>query len=242
VTERSRREASRRALQAFAARRDEHDDDGLEWLDLDANSTDEEIDTACRNLSRLRTPEPQQIAVRRPQVVRACPLGRAWRAMDMFGAATTDFRWTAADERERCARARAAVPIRSLGLVEVSWEVASDNVRHLPTTTAVESRAPRWKYPAGSPHHHTEVLVEADVVHIDLLDIRKSGPGRSIREVRVFVNGQLYGRGGQCGCSLGFGGGDLPAVALIGSERALTVDLIYGIATPFVELWQVAPR
>jgi hypothetical protein len=58
-------------------------------------------------------------------------------------------------------------------------------------------------------------------------------------EFRIFVDGQVGGRGGLCGTSLGFGGRDLPAVARVGPYRATTVDEVHGVSTPVVELWEV---
>jgi hypothetical protein len=82
-------------------------------------------------------------------------------------------------------------------------------------------------------------VINNHVVHIDMVDVRKYGPGRSVREFRIFVDGELAGRAGECGCSLGFGGGDLPAVARIDSDAVMTVDSIVGKETPVVELWKV---
>jgi hypothetical protein len=68
---------------------------------------------------------------------------------------------------------------------------------------------------------------------------RREQPGRSVREFRIFVDGELAGRGGQCGCSLGFGGGDLPAVACVDSDLVVTVDAVAGEQLPVVELWRI---
>ena len=70
--------------------------------------------------------------------------------------------------------------------------------------------------------------------------------GRSITEIRIFVDGRLAGRGGKCGCALGFGKNDLPAVALLGGGQALTVDdvtdgALHAKTMPelVAELWRV---
>jgi hypothetical protein len=84
---------------------------------------------------------------------------------------------------------------------------------------------PDWKYSKGSPRLlHAETVIGGAHIHVDWAYARKHGPGRSITEIRIFVDGSLAGRGGQCGCALGFGKGDLPAVALLGGGKALTVD------------------
>ena len=104
--------------------------------------------------------------------------------------------------------------------------------------TSEESGNADWKSPDGYPRHrHGETSINSHVVHIDVVDIRKDGPGRSIREVRIFVDGELAGRGGACGCSLGFGGADLPAVGRIGCDAVLTVDSVAHNEAPVVELW-----
>lgn len=244
VAERLAREASENALrQLEAALKDApQDDDGVPWLDLDEHSTPDEIEAAYRNtFERAERERVQPLPHSTASVIHACPLDGRWRRWDMFGAHADDFRWTTPEERTRCAAARAAQPVRHRGLVPLTWEVAPDDARHRPMTAA-ESGAPDWKYPAGSPRHlHAEVIVGGHVVHLDWLDVQKFGPGRSVREVRIFVDAELRGRGGRCGCSLGFGGGDLPAVARLSRDRVVTADLVAGHDTPVVELWEVAP-
>jgi hypothetical protein len=77
-------------------------------------------------------------------------------------------------------------------------------------------------------------------VHIDRATARLHGPGRAHLEFRIYVNGQLAGRGVASGCSLGFGGNDLPAVTIIATNLALTVDNAFAGPEPIVELWTVA--
>ena len=88
-------------------------------------------------------------------------------------------------------------------------------------------------------HIHAETTIGERQVHIDLVKIIRGGPGRSVTEVRIFVDGELAGRGGSCGCSLGGGGDDLPAVALISQSSVLSVTVIYGRGAPLAELWEV---
>ena len=111
--------------------------------------------------------------------------------------------------------------------------------------TSAESGQPDWKYSEGSPRHlHAETVIDGARIHVDWVYARKHGPGRSITEIRIFVDGRLAGRGGQCGCALGFGKDDLPAVALLGGGKALTVDdvtagALHAKAMPelLAELW-----
>jgi hypothetical protein len=93
------------------------------------------------------------------------------------------------------------------------------------------------RLPVG--HIHAETTIGERLVHIDLVKIIRGGPGRSVIEVRIFVDRELAGRGGSCGCSLGGGGDDLPAVALVAPSNVLSVTVIYGRGTPLAELWEV---
>jgi hypothetical protein len=93
----------------------------------------------------------------------------------------------------------------------------------------------------GLTHTHAEASVVGRVLHIDRVSGTRFGPGRSIVEFRLFFDGVLAGRGGSVGCSLGFGGRDLPAVALVGDRLAVTVEFVEGVAIPIVELWKVRP-
>jgi hypothetical protein len=222
------------------AQRPEEEDEGPDWLDLDENSNDEEIGAAYRNTFERDERRPEPVALRTPRVIRVCPLDVRWRRWDMFGDYADDFRLIAPEDRGRCAAARSVRPVRHLGVVTLQWEVAADDARPKRST---EAHPPAGKSPDGSPRHlHTETVLAGRVVHIDMVDVRKGGPGRSVREFRVFVDGTLCGRGGQCGCSLGFGGDDLPAVARVSADRALTVDSVTGRDAPIVELWEVRPQ
>ncbi|MEP7118146.1 MAG: hypothetical protein ABI880_11225 [Acidobacteriota bacterium] len=104
--------------------------------------------------------------------------------------------------------------------------------------TSAESGDVEWRYEEGSPHHvHAETTIGGVLVHIDMVGATKFGPGRSFKEFRIVVAGRLAGRGGSCGCSLGVGGSDLPAVARLGRGTAITVDA-HG-QRPVVEVWGV---
>jgi hypothetical protein len=83
---------------------------------------------------------------------------------------------------------------------------------------------------------HAQTMLDGHRVHIDVLSATKYGPGRSYQECRIFVDGRLAGRGGDCGCSLGFGTSDFPAVAAVGMDAAMTFDSIGGY--PVVEFWK----
>ena len=78
-------------------------------------------------------------------------------------------------------------------------------------------------------------------MHADCVNNVWGGPGRIITEVRVHVDRQLAGCGGSWGCSLGVGGNDLPLVARIDADRAITLDLPFR-GLPIVELWEVVRK
>ena len=63
-----------------------------------------------------------------------------------------------------------------------------------------------------------------------------SGPGFGFREVRVYLDDVLVGRAWSGGCSLGFGGGSGPAVALLRDGCAVRVTI--PAALPYRE-WEV---
>ena len=85
VAGRRMREALDRTLERLKqASTNSAEDDGLSWLDLTADSTDAEVDEACRNMSDR---EPAQtktpLILRTPAVISACPLDPSWRLWSM---------------------------------------------------------------------------------------------------------------------------------------------------------------
>jgi len=165
-----------------------------------------------------------------------CPLPPTWRLWDLFGGPERDYRQLSSAERRICARARRMQPVTHRGLVELDWELARDDGRFQLAQSAEPSELD-WNSLKDSPRHtHAEVLLDGQRVHIDLVSATTYGPGRSYADFRIFVDGHLAGRGGSCSCSLGFGGSDLPAVAAVGRNAAITADLIDGERV--VEFWQ----
>ena len=151
-----------------------------------------------------------------------CPLEPSWRRWDMFGHHRF-FDLTPELER-RVARARRQKPPEGARVVDATWRVARDDAGIAPPTEEATGRPP-WKYLAGCPCHiHADILVDGHSVHIDLCAATMFGPGRSWREVWIFVDGSLAGRAHRCGSSIGVGGDTFPAVALVGSGALLTVD------------------
>ena len=214
----------RAACRALAKAANDTDDDGPDWLDITLESSEEEVEAALQaELKRSRPVEdPSAAPLPAPGAITSCPLDRSWRLWDMFN---TPKYWDVPDDAQPSLDAAAAArPSSHLGLVRLDWELARDDAAFEPMTSA-ESGQPDWKYSEGSPRHlHAEAVIDGARVHLDWVYASKHGPGRSITEIRIFVDGRLAGRGGRCGCSLGFGKGDLPAVALLGGGKALTVD------------------
>lgn len=154
--------------------------------------------------------------IHRTNTVRWCPLDQRWAKWDLLGGAN-DFVLLAEHHHQTCEAARTRTPSRHLGELAIHWE-----------------------HGAGSGLVHGETIVNCVSVHVDMVTIDRSGPGRRIQEVRIFANGELCGRGGSFGSSLGGGGGDLPAVGLIAAAIVVTADVVYGEVVPVVELWDVS--
>lgn len=143
--------------------------------------------------------------------IQECPLKEDWDKWDMFNPKTRFNVLKTQEEIDIHTRARAAKRGELLETIPLSWEVAADDLSLLPEN-------------ASEPpiHRHTEVEIAGERVHLDYIRRTKSGPGRTFNEIRIFINGQFAGRGGGGSTSLGGGGSDMPAVALIGEDKLLT--------------------
>jgi len=172
------------------------------------------------------------VPIRLTQTIETCPLPASWRQWDLFG---NDYRQLSADEHRTCGAARRLLPLESYGPLKVDWELARDDAR-FPAIAPQESGQPKPTPSKASPTHvHGDLTIDSHAVHIDHLHATKGGPLRGYDEVRIFVDGRLAARGGRCGCSLGFGGDDLPAVAAIGQNLAIAVG--HCSRGVLVELW-----
>jgi len=69
----------------------------------------------------------------------------------------------------------------------------------------------------------TSFIVSGREVYLEAFGGWGSGPGFAIAEVRAYVDGRLTGRAWRGGCSLGFGGGVGPAVAMVSDTLAVIV-------------------
>ncbi|TAH52286.1 MAG: hypothetical protein EYC68_08275 [Chloroflexota bacterium] len=141
----------------------------------------------------------------------SCPLDSSWRAWYLDK--------TRAVPLQDAARVQANAqqePQTFLHAITPDWEIAADDARYMPSDDP--------NFEPGSPNHsHTEFELDGLVVHVDRLAARRGGPGSSYTEYRIFWNGELQGRGGRFGTSLGAGGNDLPARALLPNGQLLVV-------------------
>ena len=149
--------------------------------------------------------------------LRSCPLTNDWRR---WHAGTVDrFRLLDPADQARAVAALQALRGRRLRRIEVLWERAIDDVFYQP------ERTPGHSFWLGSPSHlHTSFRLERWRVHIDRLMAERRGPGCVYLEYRIFIDGRIAGRGGMAGGPYGCGNNDLPAAALLGERRILTVD------------------
>jgi hypothetical protein len=148
--------------------------------------------------------------------ITGCPMDPSWRSWDVWSPERT---LAGAVDGVVCRQAQAMQHGAKLSEQPVLWEVAPDDAEfHAPAGDA--------GFVDGSPsHRHAEFAIDGQQVHIDCLVAHKWGPSRFYVEYRIFVDGVLAGRGGES--SLPQGGAsdrDLPAVALFGQDRVLTVD------------------
>jgi hypothetical protein len=153
-----------------------------------------------------------------------CPLDASWRDWDAM--VPPIFSLIPDADRLTCEAARHLTPLRHLGLIRLEWLSAT------PPTNPDSRMQSRRIHATGD--------ISGRTVHVDWVNNsnQRGGPGRSFAEFRAFVDGQLAGRGGEWGCSLGVGGRDLPLVARISANRAITLDHM-GRGLPIVEVWTV---
>jgi hypothetical protein len=212
---------------------------GPDWLDLTLESSPEEVDAAYRNTFERHGPERRMWS---PQTNAHgdsdCPLDPSWNLWDLFRPhryhdAITSEQW------QVCARARCSQPVRHRKLVALTWSLAVDDARYARMPSAHPGDAEWRRGENSSQHAHAEADIDGVMVHIDRVAATRYGPGRSFVEFRIYAAGRLAGRGGWCGCSLGFGGTELPAVAVIHPGLAVTVDEVHANGEPMVELWEV---
>jgi hypothetical protein len=153
-----------------------------------------------------------------------CPLNSRWREWDLGNCWRDGLPSDAAAIAERSDRVQG---VRLLGDLNAHWTYAFDDPSRL-ALEAGNDLSSDWPWMS---HIHTELVIDHRLIHIDWVSATKSGPGRSLLQVRIFIDGVFAGHGGSSGASIGSGDNSLPAVALIGSTKALVVD---GKALPIV--------
>jgi hypothetical protein len=147
-----------------------------------------------------------------------CPLERDWPTWDLFNVSRRTPQGAALVRHRAAQRLRG---VRDLGELVLNWDVAQDDPGRL-----VHERGgdPSGRHPFSS-HIHTEVTIDRHRIHMDVITTGGFGPGRSLTEARVFVDGVVAGQAWEGGCSLGAGGNSFPAIARIGRRTALVVDI-----------------
>ncbi len=190
------------------------------WLDLDlSTSSPDEVREILDRMDELEpAPLPQPNPHLPPSGRLTCPMPAGWRQWDLG----TYWRCPARIQR-RAEAARRAHLGPALPCPHVRWELASDDASLMPLAFE-ENRGETWRWAPDTPSHiHTELRVAGHALHIDVVSATKYGPGRSYWEARIFVDGELAGRGGKGGSSLGGGGSSLPAIAWIGDALVIQV-------------------
>jgi len=97
----------------------------------------------------------------------------------------------------------------------IAWvEDRSVTVRFIGHCNRIRDEWRRW----------SELEFSGRRVYVEAFGGNGSGPGFGFRDVRIYLDGLIVGRAWGAGCSLGFGGGFGPAVAMLQDDLALRVD------------------
>lgn len=145
----------------------------------------------------------------------SCPIGSSWQTWDFLSIPT---RRLTGDARKRSDELQELVRGADLRELQLEWVVAADD----PLRTRTEDRRPMGRHPHSS-HVHTELARDGVRIHIDWVTANNHGPGRSMTEAHIFVDGVREGYAFHGGCSLGFGGNSFPAVARLAPGTVLSV-------------------
>jgi hypothetical protein len=148
--------------------------------------------------------------------VPTCPLGAGWQQWDLGNCWTDGLPGDAQAIADRGERVRG---VRLLGTLNARFVWAFDDPSRLALGVGGDL-APNQPW---NSHIHAEFPIDGHQVHIDWITATRFGPGRSLTEVRIFIDGKFAGRAGYTGSSLGGGGSSFPAVALIGNGKALVL-------------------
>jgi hypothetical protein len=101
---------------------------------------------------------------------------------------------------------------------DVSWETAFDYNRRRDGDIGLDDQL------QAARHVHVSFELAGHHAHVDCVHANRGGPRSAFMEIRIFVDGELAGRGGTMGCSLGVSSNSLPAVALVGDRHGLVVS------------------
>lgn len=194
-------------------------------------ATADEIATA---LAAVQRSVPVPIVPPNPHDLSAdlvCPMPSSWKRWDLLGLTCRGDIPTGTEVQIAAARrARQGTEIETLDL---RWSVADDDASRKPLNTSEMGReVTHWAKDTPS-HIHTEFVARGHTVHIDVVAATRYGPARSFLEARIFLDGELAGRGGSGGSSLGGGGNDFPAVALLNPRTALEVTVDHAGSSAF---------
>lgn len=170
----------------------------------------------------MQYPDPNPHDHREPrlqdddQLWTSCPIGSSWRTWDFL---SIPKRRLAGDARERSDELQRLVRRADLRELHPEWVIAADD----PLRTHTGDGSPMGRYPHCS-HVHTELEIDGVRVHVDWVTRNSYGPGRSMTEAHIFVDGEREGHAFHGGCSLGFGSNSFPAVARVAPGRVLVID------------------
>jgi hypothetical protein len=143
-----------------------------------------------------------------------CPLGHEWLIWGFTRVVHGD---VTADVIERLARdQRVGLELTYVArTIPVDWtEDTSVPVRFIGHASRLQANA--W-------HRCGDFTLNGQRVHIDLFGGNGGGPGFGFRDERIYIDDQLRGRGWQMGNSLGGGGMNHPAVALLRPDLGIRI-------------------
>ena len=188
-----------RALSLLPSRFRQHPDSIAEHINATGTGT-------CYGTAAQAPPARAASATRGKQsgrtelMLEGCPLDTSWRLWDLFGP-ERDYRQLSAAERRVCARARLLRPLAHRGRIPLDWEVARDDAG---TTDDAWDRVS----PTGSMRRvRPGILMRKQ--HATVIEFTSTSwapevwAGRRYHECRIFVDGRLAGRGGNCACCSG---------------------------------------
>jgi hypothetical protein len=176
-------------------------------------------DLVALHLLTLTAANPGRPALILPgRAASRCPIGALWRAWDFLNLPRREL-------PRKAARFNVLEhPGRRVRALDVVWERGPHDAL-AQTASAADGVAEEPSATSGLPSHtHADVDLEGHHVHLDRVDGRKSGPGRSWTEIAAFVDDECVAHGWTGGCALGFGGSKhWPVVVAVTDTVSLVV-------------------